>query len=86
MLLYKKKTNWVSEASPTMGCSNSHAKNAWAELRSPNTSMLKVCFGSLKQTADYNFCLEFLILPSSGRLKSTCDTRIIHFYYMLKQL
>ena len=24
--------------------------------------------------------LEYLILPSSGRLKPTCDTRIIHFY------
>ena len=32
-------------------------------------------------------CLsESLILPSSGRLKPTCDTRIIHFYYMLEQL
>ena len=45
--------------------------------------MLKVSFGSSKQSADYNFRLEFLILPSSGRLKPTCDTRIIHFYYML---
>ena len=35
--------------------------------------MLKVSFGSLKQSADYNFHLEFLILPSSGRLKPTCD-------------
>ena len=26
-----------------------------AELRSPNTRMLKVSFGSLKQSADYNF-------------------------------
>ena len=26
------------------------------------------------------FCLEFLILPSSGQLKQTCDTCIIHFY------
>ena len=47
--------------------------------------MLKVSFGSLKQSADYNFRLEFLILPSSGWLKPTCDTRIIHFYYMLEQ-
>ena len=45
--------------------------------------MLEVSFGSLKQSADYNFRLEFLILPSSSRLKSTCDTRIIHFYYTL---
>ena len=48
--------------------------------------MLKVSFGSLKQSADYNFRLEFLILPSSGRLKPTCDTRIIHFYCTLEQL
>ena len=61
-------------------------QNAWAELRSPNTCMLKASFGSLKQSADYNFCFEFLILPSSGQLKPTCDTRIIHFYYTLEQL
>ena len=48
--------------------------------------MLKVSFGSLKQSADYNFRLEFLILPSSGWLEPTCDTRIIHFYYMLEHL
>ena len=60
--------------------------NASAELRVPNTSMLKVSFGSLKQSADYNFHLKFLILPSSDRLKPTCDTRIIHFYYTLEQL
>ena len=48
--------------------------------------MLKVSFGSLKQSADNNFRLEFLILPSSDRLKPTCDTRIIHLYYTLEQL
>ena len=58
----------------------------WAELRSPNMLMLKVSFGSLKQSADYNFRLEFLILPSSGRLKPTRDTCIIHFYYTLEHL
>ena len=31
--------------------------------------MLKVSFGSLKQSADYNFRFEFLILPSLGWLK-----------------
>ena len=41
----------------------------WAELRSPDTSMLKVSFGSLKQSADYKFRLEFFISPSSGQLK-----------------
>ena len=61
-------------------------QNAWAELRVPNTRMLKVSFGSLKQSADYNFRLEFLILLSEDRLKPTCDTRIIHFYYTLEQL
>ena len=30
--------------------------------------------------------LESLILPSSGRLKQTCDTSIIHLYYILEQL
>ena len=56
------------------------------ELRGPNVCMLKVSFGSLKQSADYNFRLESLILPSSGSLKMTCDTRIILFYYALEQL
>ena len=46
----------------------------------------KFCFESLKRIADYNFRLEFLILPSSGWLKPTCDTHIIHFYYTLEQL
>ena len=55
-------------------------QNAWVELRGPNTCMLKVRLGSLKQSSNYNFRLEFLILPSSGRLKTTCDTHIIHFY------
>ena len=54
--------------------------NALAKLCGPNTPMLKVNFGSLKQSADYNFCLEFLMLPLLGRLKPTCDTRIIPFH------
>ena len=29
--------------------------------------------------------LECLILPSLGRLKPTCDTRSIHFYYKVEQ-
>ena len=35
-----------------------------------------VSFGNLKRSIDYNFRLEFLILPSSGRLKPTCDKQI----------
>ena len=50
------------------------------------TCMLKVSFGSLKQSADYNFRLELLIVPSSGRLKMTCDTHIINLYYTIEQL
>ena len=68
-----------------------HTNNLYAIMRgqnynSPNTRMLKVSFGSLKQSADYNFCLELLILPSSGWLKLTSDIRIINFYYTLEQL
>ena len=37
---------------------NPHKKivcqNAWAELHSPNTHVLKVSFGSLKQSATWN--------------------------------
>ena len=45
----------------------------------------KISFGILKWSADYNFHLEFLILPSSGRLKPTGDT-LIHLYYTVEQL
>ena len=51
-----------------------------------STHACSVSFGSLKQSADYNFRLEFLIPPSSGRLKPNCDTHIVHFYIMLEQL
>ena len=50
--------------------------NAWAELRIRNMRMLKVSFGSSKRSTDYNFRLEFLILPSSGRLKPTYDNHL----------
>ena len=36
----------------------------------------KISFGGLQRSADYNFRLEFLILPSSGQLNPTSDTRI----------
>ena len=66
-------------------------KKSYAKMRGRNyvvqtRACSKVSFGSLKRSADYNFRLEFLILPSSGRLKPTCDIRIIHFYYTLEQL
>ena len=56
-------------------------QNAWSELRVPNTRMLNVNFGSLKQSADYNFCLEFLILLSSDLVK----TDLWHPYYSFLQ-
>ena len=45
-------------------------QNAWEELRGPNTRMLKISFGSLKQSGDYNFRLESFILLSSGHIKT----------------
>ena len=50
-------------ARPVMGLS-------WIVYRN-NTK--KLYAKMLKRSADYNFCLEFLILPSSGRFKPTCD-------------
>ena len=41
----------------------------------------KISFERLKRSADYKFRLEFLIQPSSGRFKMTCDFRIIHLLY-----
>ena len=68
-----------------------NTKKSYAKMRGRNYAVQtracsKISFGSLKQSADYNFRLEFLILPSSGQLKPTCDTRIVHFYYTLEQL
>ena len=76
--------NWASEAIPTLGCSIKSSRdiyyvglskgkpykiyvcqNVWEKLCGPNTRMLKVRF---------------------GRLKQTCDTHIIYFYYTLEQL
>ena len=48
-------------------------QNAWAELRGPNTRMLKVSLGSLKQGADYNFRLEFLIKRANERSVLSSD-------------
>ena len=55
-----------------------NTKKLYAKMRGWNyilqtRACSKMCFGSLKRSADYNFRLEFLILPSSGRLKPTCD-------------
>ena len=66
-------------------------KKLYAKMRGRNyvvqtCACSKISFGSLKQSADYNFRLEFLILPSSGWLKPTCDTHIIHLYYTLEHL
>ena len=59
-----------------------HGRNNVVQTRACSKSS----FGILKRSADYNFSLEFLILPSSGRLKLTCDTLIIHLYYTLAAL
>ena len=70
----------------------SMGKKLYAKMRGRNYvvqthACSKISFGILKRSVDYNFRLEFLILPSSGRLKPTCDTRIIHLnYYTLEQL
>ena len=48
--------------------------------------MLKFFLWEFETKSRY-FHLEFLIQPSSGRLKPTCDTRIVHMdYIMLKQV
>ena len=68
-----------------------NTKKLYAKMRGRNyvvqtRACSKISFGSLKRSADYNFRLEFVILPLSGRLKLTGDILIIHFYYMLEQL
>ena len=57
-----------------------HGRNHVVQTRTCS----KISFGSLKRSADYNFRLKFLILPSSGRLKPSFDTRIIHSCYALE--
>ena len=68
-----------------------NTKKSYAKMRErkyvvQTRSCSKISFGSLKRSADYNFRLEFLILPSSGQLKPACDTRSIQFNYTLEQL
>ena len=56
-------------------------KKLYANMRGRNyvvqtRARSKMSFESLKRSADFKFRLEFLIQPSSGRLKTTCDFRI----------
>ena len=65
-------------------CENNTTKS-YAKMRGRNyvvqtCACSKSSFGILKRSADYNFRLEFLILPSSGRLKPTCDTHSFILY------
>ena len=69
-------------------CLWDNTKKSYAKMRGlhyvvQTRACSKISFGSLKQSADYNFRLEFLIVPSSSRLKPTCDTCIIHLYASL---
>ena len=59
----------------------------YAKMRGRNyVFQTHACSREFATKCRLQFHLEFLILPSSGQLKLTCDTRIIHFYYMLEQL
>ena len=56
-------------------------KKSYAKMRVRNyvvqtRACSKSSFGILKRSADSNFSVKFLILPSSGQLKPTCDTHI----------
>ena len=68
-----------------------NTKKSYATMRGQNyVVQIRACsessFGILKRSADYNFLLELLILPSSGHLKLTYDNHIIHLYYRVEQV
>ena len=93
-------SNWMSEASPTLGVQSRFCMIYICQFvygKPIQKNCMPKCLGGITWSkhahAQSQFCefetkcrLESLILPSSGRLKPTRDTRIIHFYYTLEQL
>ena len=58
-----------------------HTKKTYAKMRGKNyVIQTRACSKSVWEF-ETKCCLEYLILLSSWRLKLTCDTCTIHFYY-----
>ena len=62
--------NWASEASPTLGCSVEISHDIY----------ICVCRG-LKCARRITWPDMRMLKVSLGRLKQTCDTRVIHYNY-----
>ena len=66
-------------------CMGNPYKKVYAKMRGRNyVVQIRTCSKSVFGF-ETKCCLKSLILFSSGRLKPTCDTRIIQFYYTLEQ-
>ena len=76
---------WVSEASPTLGCSIEISRDicmlvCLKETHTKNT-YVKNAWAELRGPK-----MRMLKVSLGGGGKQACDTRSIHFYYMLEQL
>ena len=69
--------NWASEASPTLGCSIEISRDIYMSV-----GMSVVGQNALGGIKWPTRMLKVIL----GRLKLTCDTRVIHFDYTLEQL
>ena len=73
-----KEDIWVSEASPTLGCSIEISRDIYM-CRFVCPPYAK-CIGGITWPKHEHAQSQF------WAVKPTCDTRIIHFYYTLEQL
>ena len=80
--------NWVSEANPTLGCSIEISRDIYI-----CQYVCRFVYGKpIQKIACQNAWEELrgpnmrMLKVSFGWLKPTCDTHIIHVYYMLEQL
>ena len=82
-----ESANWASEASPTLDCSVEISRDIYmymyVGLSMGKKLKKEVCQNTWEELRGPN---TRMLKVCFGRLKPTCDTRIIHFYYTLEQL
>ena len=71
-------SSWVSEASPTLGCSIEILRYIYVCRFVYKTIHMSECVGGITRPKHTHAQSQFW--------EWTCDTRIIHFYNMLEQL
>ena len=81
MSVFRKRSYWASEASPTLGC-------AIEILRDICRYVMSVCLQKIRMSNVWEELRDpntRMLKVGFGQLKPTCDTRNIHFYYTLEQ-